>query len=61
MHRNVEIAKNVDNRFDGIFIKQRVGDVVIDFAVGDVAALLPKLISLISLERRSSVDSSAAP
>ena len=39
MHRNVEIAKNVDNRFDGIFIKQRVGDVVIDFAVGDVAAL----------------------
>ena len=40
VHRNVEIAKNVDNRLDGIFVKQRVGDVVIDFAVGDVAALL---------------------
>ena len=40
MHGNIEVAENVHNRFDRVVVKERIRDVVVDFAIGDVAALL---------------------
>ena len=40
MHGNVEVAENAHDRLNGVFVEKRVRNVVVDFAVGDVAALL---------------------
>ena len=39
MHGNIEVPENAHDRFDRIFVEKRIGDVVVDFAVGNVAAL----------------------
>ena len=40
MHGDVEVPENAYDRFDRVFVEKRIGDVVVDFAVGNVAAFL---------------------